>query len=173
MKVDINRKMIEHVAQVARLKLTEKEINGFVEELTEIIHAFSKLDEVDTKGIETSLQRLRVPRLEVGDLLINDHRRIARHTGEVEHERRLNLGENRILDPQRIHDHAIVVVELDEVHAPERGGVLILFATLQAQVKPFDLIGEVGNVILTEGESEKIGECGDHRNHERGGGTET
>jgi len=56
MKVKINKELIEHVAEVARLKLTDKEIVKFSKELSEIIESFSKLDEVDTKGIEPSLQ---------------------------------------------------------------------------------------------------------------------
>ena len=56
MKVKINKELIEHVAEVARLRLTDKEIGKFSKELKEVIEAFSKLDKVDTKGIETSLQ---------------------------------------------------------------------------------------------------------------------
>ena len=56
MKVKINKELIEHVAGLARLKLTEKEIEKFSKELKEVIEAFSKLDKVDTKGIGASLQ---------------------------------------------------------------------------------------------------------------------
>jgi len=56
MKVKINKELIEHVAEVARLKLTDKEIEKFSTELREIIEAFSKLEKVNTKGIEPSLQ---------------------------------------------------------------------------------------------------------------------
>ena len=56
MKVKIDKGLIEHVAEVARLKLTDKEKEQFVKELKEVIEAFSKLDEVDTKGVDISLQ---------------------------------------------------------------------------------------------------------------------
>ena len=56
MKVKINKELIEHVAEVARLKLTDNEIEKFSKELKEVIETFSKLDKVDTKGIETGLQ---------------------------------------------------------------------------------------------------------------------
>jgi aspartyl-tRNA(Asn)/glutamyl-tRNA(Gln) amidotransferase subunit C len=56
MKVKINKELIQHVADVARLKLTDKEIEKFSVELKEVIEAFSKLDEVDTEDIEPSLQ---------------------------------------------------------------------------------------------------------------------
>ena len=56
MKAKINKELIEHVAEVARLKLTDKEIKKFSKELKDIIETFSKLDKVETEGIETSLQ---------------------------------------------------------------------------------------------------------------------
>ena len=56
MKVKIDRELIEHVAELARLKLTGKEIEKFSKELKDIIDVFSKIDKVDTKNIETSLQ---------------------------------------------------------------------------------------------------------------------
>ena len=56
MKVKINKELIEHVAGLARLKLTDKEIETFSKELKEVIEAFSSIDKVDTKGIEASLQ---------------------------------------------------------------------------------------------------------------------
>ena len=56
MKNKVDEKLIEHVAEVARLKLSEKEKKQFVKELKEILGSFSKLDEVDTKGIDVSLQ---------------------------------------------------------------------------------------------------------------------
>jgi len=60
MKVKIDKELIEHVAEVARLKLTDNEIEKFSKELKEIIEAFSKIDNVDTKGIETSLQAVEL-----------------------------------------------------------------------------------------------------------------
>ena len=56
MKVEITKELIEHVAEVARLKLTDKEIEKFSKELKEIIGVFSNIDKVDTKNIEASLQ---------------------------------------------------------------------------------------------------------------------
>ena len=60
MKVKINKELIEHVAEVARLKLTDKEIEKFSKELKEVIEAFSKINKVDTKGIETNLQAVEL-----------------------------------------------------------------------------------------------------------------
>ncbi|MEM4267887.1 MAG: Asp-tRNA(Asn)/Glu-tRNA(Gln) amidotransferase subunit GatC [Candidatus Woesearchaeota archaeon] len=54
MKVD--RELIEHVAEVARLRLSEGEIKRFVPELKEILVAFSEIDQLDLTGIEPSYQ---------------------------------------------------------------------------------------------------------------------
>jgi len=56
MKVKIDKELIEHVAGLARINLTGTEIEKFSKELKEIIGAFSSIDKVDTKGIETGLQ---------------------------------------------------------------------------------------------------------------------
>ena len=56
MKVEVTKELIEHVAEVARLKLTDKEREKFSKELKEIIDVFSKIDKVDTKSIEAGLQ---------------------------------------------------------------------------------------------------------------------
>jgi aspartyl-tRNA(Asn)/glutamyl-tRNA(Gln) amidotransferase subunit C len=54
MKID--KKLIEHVARTARLKLTDKEINEFIPQLKEVLDAFSKLEEVDTRDVKCSYQ---------------------------------------------------------------------------------------------------------------------
>ncbi len=56
MKVEINKELIEHVAEIARLNLIGKEIEKFSKELKDIIDVFSKIDKVDAKNIEASLQ---------------------------------------------------------------------------------------------------------------------
>jgi aspartyl-tRNA(Asn)/glutamyl-tRNA(Gln) amidotransferase subunit C len=52
MKID--KSLIRHVAKISRLKLTEKEIQEFLPQLKEIVDAFSKIQEVDTKNTEPS-----------------------------------------------------------------------------------------------------------------------
>ena len=54
MKVD--KELIEKVASLARLKLTDADIKKFQPQLKEILDVFSKLDEVDVKGVEPSFQ---------------------------------------------------------------------------------------------------------------------
>ena len=50
----VNKELIEHIASLARLKLTEKEIKKFLPQLKEILDAFSKLDELNTKNVKSS-----------------------------------------------------------------------------------------------------------------------
>jgi aspartyl-tRNA(Asn)/glutamyl-tRNA(Gln) amidotransferase subunit C len=52
MKVD--KELINHIADLARLRLTEEEIDKFLPQLKEILEAFSKLDEVETKNTKPS-----------------------------------------------------------------------------------------------------------------------
>ena len=54
--MNIDKALIEHVAAVARLELTEKEIEKFLPQLKEILEAFAKIDEIDTKNVKPSFQ---------------------------------------------------------------------------------------------------------------------
>lgn len=52
----VDEELIKHVADIARLKLTDAEIKKFLPELKEILDAFSKISEVNTDGIKPSFQ---------------------------------------------------------------------------------------------------------------------
>ena len=54
--VEITKDLIKHVANLARLNLTEKELEKFVPELKEIISTFSQLNEVNVDNVEPSFQ---------------------------------------------------------------------------------------------------------------------
>jgi len=54
MKVD--KELVQKIASLARINLTDKEVDKFVPEFKEILDAFSTLDEVDVKNIELSFQ---------------------------------------------------------------------------------------------------------------------
>ena len=58
--MEVDRKLIEHVASVARLKLTEAEIKKFIPQLKEAIEFFSKLQEVNTEGIKPLFQPIEI-----------------------------------------------------------------------------------------------------------------
>ncbi len=54
--MDITKELIRRVAENARLSLSEKEVETFTIQFKEILGAFSKLDELDTKGVEIQVQ---------------------------------------------------------------------------------------------------------------------
>ena len=58
MKID--KDTIKHVAEVARLHLTEEDLKEFLPQLSEMLEAFSKLDEVDVAGVEPSIQPIEL-----------------------------------------------------------------------------------------------------------------
>jgi aspartyl-tRNA(Asn)/glutamyl-tRNA(Gln) amidotransferase subunit C len=58
--MDVDEKLIEHVATLARLKLSKEEIKEFTPQLKEVLDSFSKLDEVDTKGVDISPQPVEI-----------------------------------------------------------------------------------------------------------------
>ena len=54
--MEVDKKLLEHVAEVARLKLTEKEIEKFLPQLKEALEFFSKLNEISTDSVKPSFQ---------------------------------------------------------------------------------------------------------------------
>ena len=48
----INKKDVEHVAKLARIKLTDEETVKFTKQLGDIIKYVDQLNEVDTRGVE-------------------------------------------------------------------------------------------------------------------------
>lgn len=60
---EINKKSIENLAELARIKLDSKEEGKMLEDLTKILDYFNELNEVDTSKVEpltggTSLQNV-------------------------------------------------------------------------------------------------------------------
>ena len=55
----IDEKEVIHVAKVARIKLTEKEVKKFSKELGDVIDFFKILDEVDVKNVEPSFHPIK------------------------------------------------------------------------------------------------------------------
>ncbi|NCF75416.1 MAG: Asp-tRNA(Asn)/Glu-tRNA(Gln) amidotransferase subunit GatC [Xanthomonadaceae bacterium] len=52
----LNKQQVEHIAVLARLKLTEKEKEMFAVQLSSILDYVEKLKEIDTKGLEETSQ---------------------------------------------------------------------------------------------------------------------
>lgn len=58
--MEVNQKLIEHVAEVARLKLTKHEIEKFTPQLKEILEAFSKIAKINTGNVKESFQPIEL-----------------------------------------------------------------------------------------------------------------
>jgi aspartyl-tRNA(Asn)/glutamyl-tRNA(Gln) amidotransferase subunit C len=56
----IDKKTIEHVAKISRLELENKEIEKFSKEIEDILNAFKKIDEVDTKNTDPSFHPQKI-----------------------------------------------------------------------------------------------------------------
>lgn len=50
----IDKELVKRVADNARLKLTEEEVEKFTKQLEDILSTFKEIDEVDTKNVEPS-----------------------------------------------------------------------------------------------------------------------
>ena len=58
--VEINKDIIKHVADVARINLTEKEVEEFLPQFKEILSYFSEIQEVNTDDCKISLQPVHI-----------------------------------------------------------------------------------------------------------------
>ena len=54
--MELNKDIVRKVAKVARLNLTEDELNRFTPQLKDILEAFSQIDEVNTENTKMSIQ---------------------------------------------------------------------------------------------------------------------
>jgi len=50
----IDKKLVERVAKVARVKLTEQELDKFSKQMESILQAFKEMDKVDTADVKPS-----------------------------------------------------------------------------------------------------------------------
>jgi aspartyl-tRNA(Asn)/glutamyl-tRNA(Gln) amidotransferase subunit C len=48
----VTKKDVEHIAELARLKFADAEIDGYTEQLNEILNYIEKLNELDTENVE-------------------------------------------------------------------------------------------------------------------------
>ncbi len=69
MKVD--KELIKHVAEIARLKLNDKEIKGFVKDFKDILDNFSVIDKCDVKGLKPGFQPVEIKNFMRDDLVEN------------------------------------------------------------------------------------------------------
>ena len=58
--MQVDKRLLEHVAEVARIKLSEAEIERFLPQLKEALEFFSQLKDVDTENIKPSFQPVNI-----------------------------------------------------------------------------------------------------------------
>lgn len=56
----IDKQLVKRVAHNARLRLTDKEIENFTRQLSDILSTFKKLDEIDTKNVKASFHPMEI-----------------------------------------------------------------------------------------------------------------
>lgn len=56
----IDKETVKHVAVLARLNLTDEELEKFAKDFEGILEAFSSLDEVNTEGLEPSFHPIEM-----------------------------------------------------------------------------------------------------------------
>ena len=54
--MEVDKNILEHVAEVARIKLTEGEVKKFLPQLKEALEFFSKLKGINTDNVKPSFQ---------------------------------------------------------------------------------------------------------------------
>lgn len=60
MPVKIDEAQVSHIAHLARLKLTDSEVNSFRNQLSNILEYVEKLGEVNTDGVEPTAHAIAV-----------------------------------------------------------------------------------------------------------------
>lgn len=58
--MEVDRKLLEHVAEIARIRLNEEEIKKFLPQLKESLEFFSKLKDINTDNVKPGFQPLEV-----------------------------------------------------------------------------------------------------------------
>lgn len=58
--MNVDKELMEHIAELARLKLKKEEVDKFTPQLKEVLDVFAKLSEVDTHNVEPSFQPVMI-----------------------------------------------------------------------------------------------------------------
>jgi aspartyl-tRNA(Asn)/glutamyl-tRNA(Gln) amidotransferase subunit C len=56
----VDKETVERVAKLARIDLTEEEVEGFQRDLEEVISAFGTLQRISTEGVKPTFQPIEV-----------------------------------------------------------------------------------------------------------------
>ncbi len=58
--MELNKDVVKNIARVSRLNLSDAEIDSIEKDMNEVLDAFSKISEVDTTGVEMSIQPIKI-----------------------------------------------------------------------------------------------------------------
>lgn len=72
----LSRKEVQHIAKLARLGLTEKEVNKFRKELSEILDYMAKLKEIEVAKVKPTSHPLKVENMMRRDEAKKEKRKI-------------------------------------------------------------------------------------------------
>lgn len=72
----ISRKEVQHIAKLARLGLTEKEVDKFRKELSEILDYMAKLKEIEVAKVKPTSHPLKVENMTRRDEAKKEKRKI-------------------------------------------------------------------------------------------------
>ncbi len=72
----ISRKEVQHIAKLARLGLTEKEVDKFRKELSEILNYMAKLKEIEVAKVKPTSHPLKVENMTRRDEAKKEKRKI-------------------------------------------------------------------------------------------------
>ncbi len=86
----ISKEQIEHIAKLARIKLTDKEEEKFSNDLSSILSYIDKLNEVDTENIKPIKQITGLETITRKDETTNKDAEIAKKTLEQAPEKQNN-----------------------------------------------------------------------------------
>ena len=56
----VEKELIQHVASLARLKLSDKEIDEFMPQMKELLEHFSQLNQINTEKVKPSFQPIEL-----------------------------------------------------------------------------------------------------------------
>jgi len=56
----VSEDVIRHVAKIARLDLNDEEVKEFTKQIDDVLEAFRKIEEVNTKNVDSSFQPLEI-----------------------------------------------------------------------------------------------------------------
>lgn len=65
--MSLSRQQVEHIARLARVGLSEEDVDQFSEQLSEILEYFEQLSQVDTEGVPPTAHTLPLHNVMRGD----------------------------------------------------------------------------------------------------------